>query len=279
MTGSWSQTATMNVPRELSGITKLPLSGDVLVAGGVTSAGGTCPPGTLAVTTNASAEIYNPATQRWTLTAGSSPMPGAPGGMKANRVAGAELFTIGPDAGMAILAGGVDVETSDGNGVNDFPTCEPLTNIEQTTQTATDLFIEQLPAACTSAGMPYACCTGLGTGPSCGPATSIFTATGALNQDRNGNVSAILNTGPNAGDLVVIGGYCGDGNDLAAEVIGTAAAGGFCDAGNGTGLTDYYELFDPTLLDPTTMRTGSWTVGTATPAVTPAAAPASALLP
>ena len=247
----WFQTHPLTVPRELAAVTNLP-SGNVLVAGGLTSAAGACvgtgtPPGStpVAFTSNSSAEIFNPSTFAWTLTTGSSSTPGAPGGMSIPRLASAELFPSGPDAGKAILAGGVDAETTDGAGTNTFPTCEPVTNIAQTSETATDLFDES---------------------------TGMFTATGALNQDRFGYAAAILNSGPNSGDVVVIGGACGTmPGSLASAPIGSLAAGGVCDGGSGTGFTDYYELFNP--------MTGAWTVGASAPASTPANTPATALLP
>jgi len=241
---TWTQVPPMNVPRELPGITKLP-SGDVLLSGGVTAASAACPTdsGEIAITSNFSAETYDPGTQMFTLTSGSSATPGATGGMSVARVASAELFTSGPDSGMAILAGGVDAETTNGSGTHNFPTCEPVTNISQTTQTATDLY---------------------------DPATTKFTATGALNQDRAAYGSAILNSGSFSGDLAVFGGDCGNGS-LESAVIGTMSAGSLCDSGSGTARTDYYELYSP--------AAGTWSVGTATTPAAPAAGAASALLP
>jgi hypothetical protein len=229
---AWAQTNPMNVPRELPGIIKLP-SGQVLVSGGLTGAALTClstPTTPVALTTNSSAEVYDPVAHTWTLTTGSVSTPGAAGGMSIARLASDELFTSGPDTGLAITAGGVDVETS-----NPFPACNAITGITQTTQTATDLY---------------------------DPTTTVFTATGALNQDREAYASAILNSGPNSGDLAVFGGACGNGT-LSSWVIGTAAAGGAgaCSSG-ATATTDYYELFNP--------ATGLWTVGAGATPATPA---------
>ena len=138
-----------------------------------------------------------------------------------------------------ILAGGVNSGTTNGTSAN-FGTCEITSNIHQITQTKTDLFDES---------------------------TGLFTATGALHQSRGGYGYGILNAGPNAGDLVVVGGECAVGS-LASAAIGSAEAGILC-APNGK--NDYYELFDP--------GTGLWTLGTALPASTPANSPQSALLP
>jgi hypothetical protein len=248
-TATWAQTAPMNVARELPGIVKMP-SGEVLIAGGVTSAAAACigsgtPPGSTpaAFTSNFSAETYDPVAHTWTLTPGSSATPGAAGGMSVARVATVERFLVGPDAGLAIAAAGVNARTTDGAGTDPFPTCEPVTNIAQTTQSATDLFDET---------------------------TDLFTATGALNQDRAAYASAILNSGAHSGNLAVYGGDCGNGT-LASWVIGTAAAGTNCAGGVGTGLTDYYEFFNP--------ATGLWTVGAAATPATPTAGSAYTLLP
>jgi hypothetical protein len=239
-TATFTQTVSMSVARELPGIVKLP-SGEVLVAGGLTGAAAACaatPANPVAFTTNSSAETFDPTVPSWTLTTGSSSTPGAAGGMNVKRIASAELFTSGTDSGLAILAGGIDAETTNGTTPN-FPVCEPVTNIHQTTQTATDLFDET---------------------------TDTFTATGVLHQSRGGYGSAILNAGSNSGDLVVVGGECAAGS-LASWAIGSSTATS-CDA---TAQTDYYELFNPS--------TGTWTLGASAPASTPANAPASALLP
>ncbi len=213
-TATFSQTVSMNVARELPGIVKLP-SGNILIAGGLTGAAAACAasPGTpVAFTTNSSAEIYDPSVPSWTLTSGSSATPGAAGGMNVKRIASGELFTTGTDSGLAIFAGGIDAETTNGTSPN-FPTCEADTDIHQTTQTATDLFDE---------------------------ATGVFTATGALNQSRGGYGFGILNAGSHAGDLVVIGGECAAGT-LASWPIGSSSATS-CDA---NAKTDYYELYSP----------------------------------
>jgi len=240
-TATFSQTVPMKVPRELPGMITLP-SGNVLVAGGLTGAAAACvsTPGTaIAFTTNSSAEVFDPTVPSWTLTSGSSATPGAAGGMHSPRIAAPSLFTTGTDSGLVIMAGGIDAETTDGSTPN-FPTCESVTNIHQTTQTSTDLF---------------------------DPSTGVFTATGVLHQSRGGYGFGILNAGSKAGDLVVVGGECAAGS-LASAAIGSSTAGTLCGP---TGQTDYYELFNPS--------TGTWTLGTAAPASTPANAPASALLP
>ena len=69
---TFSQTVSMNVPRELPGIVKLP-NGDILVAGGLTGEAAACaatPATSVAFTTNSSAEVYDPTVPSWTLTTG-----------------------------------------------------------------------------------------------------------------------------------------------------------------------------------------------------------------
>jgi hypothetical protein len=255
---TWTETMPMKVAGELPGITKLN-SGHVLVTGGLTGeaaaciglpaactgagapnacctgvgTGPTC--GALAIITNSSAEIYDPVIHTWTLTTGSSATPGAAGGMIVPRIASTELFSTGPDAGLAIVAGGINANTPS------FPSCSQTAKISQTTTTATDLFTE-------SGG-------------------GVFTATGALNQDRGGYGFGILNNGPNNGDLVVIGGECAPGG-LGSAPIGSTEAGTLC---GGTATTDYYELYSP--------AGATWTLGTKAPASTPANAPAYAVQP
>ncbi len=87
--------------------------------------------------------------------------------MHVKRIAAGALFTSGTDNGLVIFAGGVDADTTNGT-TPDFPTCEPVTNIHQITQTQTDLF---------------------------NPSTGVFTATGSLNQSRGGYGFGILNAG------------------------------------------------------------------------------------
>ena len=250
----WAPVFTLNTAREAPGIATLP-SGDVLVAGGLTAtsadcvglpagctgagtpnpcctgpaAGSTCGP--IEFTTSKTAEIFDPMTFMW--TAVTAPM-------SAKRVAPIEQFTGGTDAGKAILAGGVDYEAGAGTS------CVATTSILQTTQSSTDLFTENVTT----------------------PASSTFTATGALNADRGNYAVAVLNSGSHSGDLAVFGGLCAEGG-LTSAPIGTSTGENKC-AGSAKYKNDYYELFNPTA--------GTWSVGTATTPATPAAGPASGLL-
>ena len=249
-TQTFVQVPPMNVARELAGITPLP-DGRVLVAGGLTGASGSCTqqnlPGEVSVTTNSSAEIFDPLVSppTWTLTFGSSATPGAAGGMSVPRIGTVELFTTGSVAGLAIAAGGVDVEA--GNPTTSPPTCSAVTSLRQTAQTATDLFDE---TADSGAGA--------------------FTATGALHQAREGYAVALLNGHAKfANDLIVFGGACTTNTfGLNSYVIGTSSASNCTPAAP---TSNYYEYFNPT--------TGTWTLGTGGVPATPANAPAYTLLP
>ena len=165
--------------------------------------------------------------------------------MSVPRISTAELFTSGPDAGLVILVGGVNSFTTNGGSpeVPNFGTCESTANISQATTTATDLFDE---TANSGAGA--------------------FTPTGPLHRSRGGYGYAFLDAGSHSGDLLVVGGECAVGG-LSSWAIGSAAATS-CDS---TATKDYYELYSPS--------TGTWTLGTALPASTPANSPQSALLP
>jgi hypothetical protein len=131
----------------------------------------------------------------------------------------------------------VDVETA-----NAFPACNAITNIQQTSLAATDLF---------------------------DPTTTVFTATGSMVQDREAYGAAILTKGANLGDLAVFGGACTPGGTLSSFVIGTSGAATGCDAG--AAPNNYYEFFAP--------GTGTWTAGTAAQPTTPTNGLTSSLLP
>jgi hypothetical protein len=259
----WDFANPMSVPRELPAVTSLP-NGKVLVAGGLTGEAGACVGlpaactgagtpngcctaagvgatcGPTAIITNSSAEVFDPMALTWSLTSGSTAAPGAAGGMSAPRIASAELFTSGPDAGIAIVAGGINATTPS------FPNCAMATAISQSTSNSADLY---------------------------DPSTTVFTqATGTMTLDRGGYGYAILNSGPNSGDLVLIGGECAEGG-LASAPIGTTQATATCGGGTIDYQSPYAELFVPS--------SGMFISSAGTPpsGYTPANAPASALLP
>src|SRR5260370_39959817 len=103
---------------------------------------------------------------------------GVRGEMSSKRVAPIEQFVTGPDAGKAIVAGGVDFEAGSGTS------CVATTSISQKTQSTTDLFTENVAT----------------------PASSTFPASGALNAARGNYGGAILGLCADSGDLAEFGG-------------------------------------------------------------------------
>ncbi len=232
-TETFTPTTAMNVARELPASTVLP-DGRVLAAGGVTAASAGCPSGDVAVTTNNTAEVYDPTHATWTMTGNT---------MSTKRIGIAALpFISGPLAGLDIIAGGADPETAS------FPACKALTALTEATTASADLFDE------TAMG-------GLGA----------FTPTGAMNLARDAQGSIPLGSGSNEGFVIVAGGSCTNNETLGLSswIVGTTSAGTSCkttgQAAN-AGLNDYGELYNP--------MTQTWTVLTGTgsgPAVTPPA--------
>jgi len=171
--------------------------------------------------------------------------------MGVKRLGYATLFETGPLAGDTILAGGVDVEAGT------LPaTCASTTGIKQAAESETDLFD------------PF-------TG-----ANGVFTATGALNQAREGAAQAVIGAGTDETDVIVIGGACTTPiPSLQSVTIGTSQAATTC--GTSKAENDYSELYS--------QSSNTWTVGPApaggiacTPGptcFTPTNAAASAVLP
>jgi hypothetical protein len=240
-------TGSLTTPRELFSLVALdpavvtgPLSGDVVAFGGIESNSAVCAVvGNLVATTLNTAEVFDPSTQTWSAAANL---------MGVKRAGYATLFDDVTDtlAGDVILPGGVDVEAGT------FPsTCVGTTLLKQTAQKETDLYD---PAT--------------GTG-------GTFTATGSLNQAREGAAEAELGgAGADASDVIVIGGACTEVTpNLDSFVIGTSGAGaaGAC-AGGSSATNDYSELYS--------QSSGTWSLGTgfASGAI-PTNTPASAVLP
>ena len=239
-------TGSLNTPRELFAMVAMDpavvtgaLSGDLVAFGGIEANSAVCTtPGTLVATTLNTAEVFNPSTQTWSVPVST---------MGVKRAGYATLFETGSLVGKVILPGGVDVEAGT------FPsTCVATTLLKQTAEKETDL---------------YAPDTGTG---------GTFSATGALNQAREGAPQAVLggSNGATETDLIVIGGACTESSsNLNSFVIGTSGAGvgGAC-AGGSTATTDYSELYS--------QSGGTWSVGPGfASGATPTNNPASALLP
>jgi hypothetical protein len=233
-------TGSMITPRELFPLIALDpavvtgaLSGHVVAYGGVDANTSACASPNIVATTLNLAEVFDPSTQTWSATANA---------MGVKRATVATLFETGTLFGEVILPGGVDVEAGT------FPsTCVGVANLKQAAQSETDLYD---PA------------TGVG---------GTFTATGSLNQAREGQGQGEIGAGTDVTDLLAIGGACTTPTpSLQSVTIGTAQAATTC--GSPNAQNDYSELYS--------QSTKLWTVGP-TPAAgfTPTNAAASAVLP
>jgi hypothetical protein len=200
------------------------LAGDMVAFGGIDANSSTCTASSSPVvaTTLNTAEVFNPSTQTWSAATNT---------MGVKRAAVATLFEVGSLAGEVILPGGVDVEAGT------FPsTCVAITQLKQAAESETDL---------------YDPTTGAG---------GTFTATGSLNQPREGAGQGVIGAGTDLTDLLVFGGACTTPTpSLQSVVIGTSAADTTC----GTPTThaaslDYSELYS--------QSTKTWTVGPPNPA-------------
>ena len=222
-------TGALNTPRELFELLPMDpkvvtgaLSGDLVAFGGIEANSAVCTNGDIVATTLNTAEVYNPSTQTWSAAANT---------MGAKRAGLGTLFETGSLAGQVILPGGVDVEASTVTGSLTTANCVFTTSgLKQAAESETDL---------------YAPDTGTG---------GTFTATGSLEQAREGPVQAQLTTGDNEGDVIVIGGACTKVSpNLSSWVIGTSTAGEITTCGSSKATTDYSELYSQT--------GGTWSLG------------------
>ena len=212
-----------------------PLSGHVVAFGGIDANSDSCTLATsnVVATTLNTAEVFDPSTQTWSAAANT---------MGVKRAGVATLFESGSLAGETILPGGVDVEAGT------LPsTCTGTANIKQGAQSETDLYDP-----------------GTGVG-------GTFSATGSLNQAREGAGQGVVGAGTDVTDLLIIGGACTTPTpSLQSVTIGTSQAATTC--GNASAQNDYSELYS--------QGTKLWTVGPAPASgFTPTNAPASAVLP
>jgi hypothetical protein len=174
--------------------------------------------------------------------------------MSVQRTTEATLINTGADARDVILPGGVDVEAGT------YPsTCVPVSSLRQAAQSETDLY---------------------------DPSTNMFTATGSLNQAREGQAQGQIGAGTDMSDILVVGGACTTTTpSLQSAPIGTSGNSGAQDIcastnGSGTGCAssasaekDYAELFN--------QGTGTWSCIASAPAsgFTPSNTAAAAVLP
>ena len=238
-------TGSLTTPRELFPLIAMDpsvvtgaLSGQVVAFGGIDAnsavACTVATKPTVATTTN-TAEVFDPSSQTWSAAANT---------MGVKRATIATLIETGGLAGEVILPGGVDVEAGT------FPsTCAAITALKQTALKQTDL---------------YAPDTGTG---------GTFSATGLLNQAREGQAQGILGAGTDSTDLLVIGGACtGTPPSLKSWVIGTAGASAATACNTAGATSDYSELYS--------QGPGTWAVGpTFASGATPVNGAATVVLP
>ena len=233
-------TGSMGTPREQFALVALDpavvtgaLAGQVAAFGGIDANSATCIGGDIVATTLDTAEVFDPATQTWS---GTSNLMGI------RRATAATLLEVGSLAGEVILPGGLDLEAGT------LPSsCVGSGSLTQGAQNATDLYDP-----------------GIGTG-------GAFSATGSLNQPRQGQIQGMIVDGPDATDMLVLGGACTTATPgVQSAVIGTSQAALTC--GTADAQTDYSEFYS--------QSTKLWTVGPGPAAgFTPTNGAASAVLP
>jgi hypothetical protein len=221
----------------------------LVVGQGVTIAGVTCASCPVGTTYNGSFPVASiPSSTTFTYTANASTLTAGTGGtaqagtMGERRAAVATLIEAGSDTGEVILPGGVDVEAGT------LPsTCVVVTNLKQRASAETDLYNPETGT--------------LGT----------FTATGSLNQAREGAGQGVLGAGTDLTDVLVVGGACTTPTpSLQSVTIGSSGANVTC--GTSGAVNDYSELYS--------QSTKMWTVGPGPASgFTPTNAAASAVLP
>jgi hypothetical protein len=254
-TQTFTRTGSMTNARELFPLVALdtpvpavgnPLLGDVVAFGGIQATSQLClstPSKPVLATTLNSAEVYDPALGTWSATANN---------MGVKRTTLATLIKAGSLTGEIILPGGVDVEAG-----TEPSTCAAILALKQGATAETDLYD---PAT--------------GTG-------GTFTATGSLNQAREGQAQGVIGAGTDATDILAAGGACTIASpSLQSIVIGSGVTNtSKCANTNGTGTgcaatnsanADYSELFN--------QGSGSWSCGP-TFASAPSNAAATAVLP
>jgi hypothetical protein len=233
-------TGSMGTPREQFALVALDpalvtgaLSGQVAAFGGVEANSATCVSGDIVASTLDTGEVFDPATQAWS---GTSNVMGI------RRATAATLLDAGSLAGEIILPGGLDLEAGT------LPSnCVGTGTLTQAAQNATDLYDPNG-----------------GTG-------GAFSATGSLNQPRQGQSQGMIEAGPDATDVLVVGGACTTAMPgVQSAVIGTSQAALTC--GTANAQNDYSEFYS--------QSTKLWTIGPGPAAgFAPTNGAASAVLP
>ena len=256
-TQTFTRTGSMANARELFPLVALdtpvpavsnPLLGDVVAYGGIQATSQLClstPNTPVLATTLNSAEVYDPALGTWSAATNT---------MGVKRTTLGTLIKAGSLTGQVILPGGVDVEAG-----TEPSTCSAITNLKQAAQSETDL---------------YDPTTGAG---------GTFSATGSLNQAREGQAQGVIGgVSADATDVLAAGGACTSASpSLQSIVIGSGSNTLSCANTNGRGpgcsatgtnsaQTDYSELYS--------QATKVWSCGP-TNASAPTNAAAAAVLP
>jgi hypothetical protein len=187
-TGTWSQTGSLNVPRDRCTATLLP-TGKILVVGGFS------PPGSVVATNTA--ELYDPATQSWSLT----------GSLKMGRVWHSAILLRN---GQVLVIGGMS-DFNDSVGLNSAELYDPIAGTWRDTGnlnagrylgTATLLRNGKVLVAGGVDGDFGDLYTVLGGAELYDPNAGTWTATGFLNRGRFAHSATLL---PN-GDVLAVGG-------------------------------------------------------------------------
>ena len=204
-----NQTALMNTGRDeatTSLLTSGPNSGDVLIAGGAGNG-----PGGEGITVLASTELYNPTTNSFAPAGQTATMNGARG------LATATTLTSGPNAGQILIAGGANASTA----LSSTELYNPVTNTFAAANQTASMNDERYGATATvltigpSAGKVLIAAGANNTGSLAStelydPATNTFASanqTATMNAARYGATATLLMSGPNAGKVLLVGGF------------------------------------------------------------------------
>jgi hypothetical protein len=219
-TATWATTGSMSQARESHTATLLttgPNAGEVLVAGGTTAGTGAL----------SSAELYNPATGTWSTTGNMN---------EARSLHTATLLTTGPNAGKVLITGGVIGSVA----LSSAELYDPVAGTWSTTGSM-------------SMARSQHTATLLTTGPNAGdvlvaggfngsidlssaelynPVTGTWSTTGSMNEAREIHTAALLTTGPNAGKVLVAGGFNGSTDELSSAELYDPATGTWSTTGS-----------------------------------------------
>lgn len=200
-TGTWKLTGAMSIPRLGNTLTLLP-NGEVLATGGTTTVGMQGTGGGQTITPTATAEIFDPATGKWTATA---PMMSSRFDATATTLSDGQVLVAGGFGGVGTPAqgGGVQFE-----GLRSAEIYEPNVGVFTSTGQMSDGRAGQVAVRLGSGdvlvagGLSTNGTTALATAEVFDPADGTWAPVGAMSQPRDGAGAALLA----GGDVLVIGG-------------------------------------------------------------------------